>query len=121
MSYGESLSNWRQRLKDSQLAAIVRERWQRPDRGGAVYVIRIGTLSKIGLSVNPDLRIKSMQLPQAPDEVRIYKMATYAHARSLEAELHRQYAAVRQYGEWFALNDAQLAEIEATCRAWMAH
>lgn len=113
------MRTWKQQLRDRQLASIVAGRWQRPDRGGSVYLIKIGEVYKIGRSVNPDLRIKSMQLPQTPDEVRLFKTATHRASVELEAVLHKKYADKRQFGEWFALTPFQYLEAQAFCAEWV--
>jgi hypothetical protein len=115
MSYGGSLSSWKQQLRVSQLAAMVRDRWQRPPRPCSVYLLRVGELCKIGMSFNAELRIKHLQLPQAPDEAKVFRLASCDQARILEAELHQQYAAKREYGEWFRLTGDDLNEIAKRC------
>jgi len=114
------LSNWKRSLRDSQLAAIVRMRWQRPDRGGSVYLIRIGDVVKIGRSVNPDLRIKQMQLPQSPDSVAVVHCNTYPETIELETLLHQRYEAQRRFGEWFALTPEQVLEARRFASDWVA-
>jgi hypothetical protein len=111
------LTGLKQQLRDRQLAATVRARWHRHERGGAVYLLRIGALCKIGISLDPELRFNETQLPQAPDEARVFRLASYSAARELERALHEQYAARREHGEWFRLSAEDIEAIAAQCSA----
>lgn len=116
-----SFNNWKRRdLR--QLLATIKERWQGQPytpRAGAVYIIKIGTAYKIGCSVNAELRIKAMQLPQQPDVARIFRTPLYTQCQELEKALHEKYAPQRRYGEWFELADSDLAEIDRFCEDWL--
>lgn len=108
------------RLRDRQSLAMATARLQaatpkRPERLGAIYVIKVGDRHKIGLSLNPEQRIAGMQLPERPQVVLIYRTKK---ARGLEQALHRKYAAHRLHGEWFKLDKPQLVEIAKVCEAW---
>lgn len=85
------------------------------DRQAAVYVIKIDTLYKIGLSLTPEQRIKAMQLPCRPEVVLIFRTPK---ASELEQTLHRKYHEQRKHGEWFELDKPQIAEILKVCEAW---
>lgn len=118
-SYGENLKLLK-RLRDSQWMSTATARLQamapiRPERVGAIYVIKIGNRYKIGLSLNPENRIASMQLPQKPEVVLIFRTPK---ASELEKTLHRKYQAQRCIGEWFELEKPQIAEILKVCEAW---
>jgi hypothetical protein len=107
-------------LRDRQWVSTAIARLQaatpeRPERMGAIYVIRIGDRYKIGLSLNPEQRIASMQLPAKPDVVLIFRTSK---AAELERTLHTKYAAHREHGEWFLLQKPQIAEIHKVCEAW---
>lgn len=86
-----------------------------PERVASVYVVKVGPLYKIGMSVDPEKRIRTMQLPEKPDVVRIYEAQ---RARELECVLHQRFHAHREYGEWFLLNDDSLAEIDRCVETW---
>lgn len=73
-------------------------------RRKAIYLIRLNGLTKIGKSVEPERRIKNMQLPGKPDWVYI---AWSANADEDEKKLHRWFASSRRYGEWFELSTEQ--------------
>lgn len=57
-----------------------------------------GGLIKIGYAINPQKRLAEIQR-MSPATLRI--LATIEGDRKREAELHRQYASLRIYGEWF--------------------
>jgi hypothetical protein len=88
---------------------------KRPERIGAIYVIKIGDLYKIGNSLTPEQRIANMQLPGKPDVVLIFRCRKWVQ---LEGTLHKKYAAHREHGEWFRLTKPQIAEIHKVCEAW---
>lgn len=70
-------------------------------RRAALYVIRNETSGqiKIGRSVDPDHRLRTLQTG-CPDRLRIE--ALVAAAGDTERLLHQDLAAFRQRGEWFA-------------------
>lgn len=115
------MSDSTQRPKwDRQSASMERLRSQWSKRGGAVYLIRIGEVVKIGRSVNPTMRIKTLQLPQTPDEAHFIHADNYADCVFLEAALHEKFAQFRTYGEWFALSPLQVIEALAFAKDWQA-
>jgi hypothetical protein len=77
-----------------------------PKRRKAIYLIKLHGVTKIGKSVNPELRVKNMQLPGKPEWVHIHWVDD---ADKLEKELHQFFATSRRHGEWFALSDAQVS------------
>jgi hypothetical protein len=106
------VSRW---IESPALRRAIEKAPQRPERVTSVYVIKIGPLYKIGLSVDPQKRIKAMQLPQKPDVVRLYQVSK---ARELEAVLHKRFAPHREWGEWFVISESALAEIDACVETW---
>lgn len=93
--------------------------WSRFDicesREGGVYIIRIDSLSKIGCSVEPERRVKQMQLPKKPEVLLIVMCPKW---RQLEEALHRRFATQRRHGEWFALDDDALQDAQRIALAW---
>lgn len=71
---------------------------------GTIYVVQIRgqDMVKIGYGVNPDRRLQQIQhgagMPGAL--VTLHRARGY---RATERALHRQFAAVRLFGEWFRL------------------
>lgn len=116
------MSNWKQQLEVRQSLAIAKSRWQgppKPDREGSVYIIRIGSVYKIGKSYDAELRIKSMQLPQAPDEVKVFRCKNNKVSLELEAALHKCFKRQRKHGEWFELNHEQYLNAQLICAEWV--
>jgi hypothetical protein len=87
----------------------------RPPRQRAVYVVQYGETYKIGLSVNPLLRIKSFMLPELVATMRVYWVPK---ANEFERALHQKYAAHREFGEWFRLPETALNEMDALAEQW---
>ncbi len=84
-------------------------------RQRAVYVVQYGETYKIGLSVNPMLRIKAFMLPELVATMRVYWVP---RAAEFERELHKTYAAHREFGEWFRLPATALAEMDVLAEEW---
>lgn len=97
-------------LRDRQPWSTLPSHWQRAiSPVSYVYVIRIGELYKIGVSVHPYARIKSMQLPETAEVCRIYLSRS---AYVLERQLHGMFADCREHGEWFRLPEGALPRID---------
>ena len=80
-----------------------------------LYVIRLGEFYKIGVSLNPRERVRSMMLHQEPTPVRIYETPD---AYALEKALHKRFANKRGYGEWFELLQDDLLEIDQMAKVY---
>ena len=78
-----------------------------PKRRKAVYLIRLNGLTKIGKSVDPQRRIKGMQLPGKPEWIYI---AWSDDADGEEKRLHQFFSHSRKHGEWFDLTIEQAAQ-----------
>lgn len=87
----------------------------RPERPRSVYVLKVGEMFKIGLSVDPEKRIKSLQTSKRRDWLRSYEVP---FAPELERALHKRFKDKREYGEWFLLNADDLKRIERIARHW---
>lgn len=72
-----------------------------------IYVITDGLHSKIGISVNPERRLKSLQTGSAKPLrlLRMYEVSTRRKALKIEKQLHRMFwqSRCRINGEWFLL------------------
>ena len=91
-------------------------------RPNFLYLFR-GTTSgliKIGVSQDPVGRLSRIQVDEATEPLDLVDMAAVDEAYRLETTLHRRYAAkrrefpsrvVRRSREWFALTEAELAEV----------
>ena len=80
----------------------------RSPRFGYVYILKSQDgYYKIGKSVTPEVRIKSLGvvLPFAIEPIHLIKAADYSSA---EIMLHKKYAEQRVRGEWFALDRCDL-------------
>jgi hypothetical protein len=75
--------------------------------GPDVYFARLGDLIKIGISKDPEARAYSLNAEL---------MGTLPGGRTLEKELHKEFVALRERGEWFRVDDALLARIEELLR-----
>lgn len=82
-------------------------------RAGYVYVLHSPTGAyKIGYTVNPASRAKTFNV-KLPFEVEFDTLIQTDDMRGLEAELHERYWHKHINGEWFALDESDLAELRA--------
>jgi len=71
-----------------------------------VYFFATGEVVKIGRSLNPDKRVKTLKGTKAPEGVDIAAgrlLGTIPGGCRVESELHRLFRAHRLVGEWFSL------------------
>lgn len=90
---GELIHRWRLRYLIPRDIA--------PDVRGYVYFIQheTGGLIKIGISENPERRLKGFNANSHDPRYRI--LATASGGRMLEEALHQKFAGARAHGEWF--------------------
>jgi hypothetical protein len=76
---------------------------------GYVYLIKMDSHYKIGISKNPKRRLKAFStMPQEVEVILTAKVNDYAR---IEEELHEKYKEKRVRGEWFELDDLEVKEI----------
>lgn len=71
-----------------------------PFARGNIYFAKAGTRLKIGFAKNVDTRIKALQTG-CPDRIEV--LGTMPGDRREEQAYHRQFAHLREVGEWFRL------------------
>ncbi len=82
----------------------------RNDRG-YTYLITNGTHYKIGITTKtPVSRVAELQTG-SPTKISISGYSYNSNALAMELELHKKFASKRLEGEWFALNDDDVAII----------
>ena len=75
---------------------------------GYVYVVHCAGAYKIGVSVDPDSRVKNLCAPYPITYVfKIYTEDMYG----LEKELHERYAHLHTNGEWFLLSEEDIKDL----------
>lgn len=81
-------------------ATVTRE--EHADVPAAVYFVLGGDLLKIGLSINPEKRLRALR-SASPLELTMHRLVACSRAESriIERELHRQFGAFRHHDEWF--------------------
>lgn len=74
-------------------------------RNQSVYVMETESdLVKIGVSVNPKVRTKSISTQSGFKITREFHTKKYSNALALEKELHTFFKDCRVYGEWFKVD-----------------
>ena len=77
---------------------------------GYVYLVKMGEHYKIGISKQPSLRLKEFTLlPYPLEKICIKKVNNY---KNCEEELHKIFAKKRVRGEWFSLEEKDIAFIK---------
>lgn len=79
-----------------------------------VYVMRSGKYYKIGWAVDPEKRMKEMQVGN-PKKIRIigrFPVSTHKKARKLEAAIHQKFKHQHHRGEWYRLKEKDLEFFE---------
>lgn len=75
------------------------------DRGGFVYVIRVGERCKIGKAKDLKTRIRSLHLPSVP---KVIAEKYSDDPLELERVLHDKFKHLRERGEWFRLGASEI-------------
>lgn len=83
------------------------------ERGGFVYLIKSPYGHKIGKTKNMKQRSQLFSV-KLPFPIEILRYGWFDDYSLAEAQFHREYAHKRLEGEWFNLNEAEIAAI--TCR-----
>lgn len=79
----------------------------------SVYVMKSGSLFKIGVAANPEARLISLRTGSPKIEL-VYKSKMVSNAYSVEGKLHQIFKAFCIGGEWFAVpSESEL--IESVC------
>lgn len=84
-----------------------------PDGAAYVYLVEAAGRYKIGSAVDVAKRVASIQ---AMCPVPVTVVAAAARDRTYERTLHREFAAQRLHGEWFALTPEQVDELRGRLR-----
>lgn len=79
---------------------------------GIVYLLQAGPFYKIGKTTNFNQRLKQIKL-QLPYPVTVVHTISTTEISAIETFWHRKFAHQRTNGEWFTLNDAEVAEFKA--------
>ena len=87
-----------------------------PELGPFVYYIQCGSFLKIGTSINPEKRCDQLRRGGKATRPSLWvgnpKLIAYVPGNvSRERELHREFAATRDQGEWFLLDDALVEHV----------
>jgi len=88
-----------------------------PELGPFVYYIQCGSFVKIGTSINPEKRCDQLRRGGKAVRPSLWVgnprlIAYYPGNVAAERELHRQFAAKRDQGEWFLLDEELVEHID---------
>lgn len=107
-----------QELKDQKLVSTYKPR-EDPVRPRQVYFIRCEGFVKIGISSDPEQRLKNIQrsgngtlAPKLIDLTTAEIVVTTPGSFSTESQLHKKFAHLREVGEWFRIDDELTAYID---------
>lgn len=82
------------------------------EKPGFVYLFKVGTLYKIGLSINPPNRVKAVKSPEGLTAEIIHTIKV-DHMWQAEAEWHQRFRDERFQLEWFSLTEEDVAEFKS--------
>lgn len=85
------------------------DRSHRPKKVASVYFIGAGDRIKIGFSYRPTERLKDLQTSH---HLTLELLATMPGSYQTEARLHKQFAHLKQKGEWFVARPELMALID---------
>ena len=87
---------------------------------GFLYLIRdeFTGYIKIGISLNPNKRIKQLQTGNSNELTLIYSIQTEYYIK-LESTLHRHYKHLNIHNEWFDLTINELNDIESVIQRYI--
>jgi predicted GIY-YIG superfamily endonuclease len=73
-------------------------------RKDKLYIMQCNNYIKIGVSKNPERRIKSLQTGN-PYKIKLILAIEDSAAYDLEYQFHKYYEKEKSVGEWFEIND----------------
>ena len=90
-----------------------------PELGPFVYYIQCGAFVKIGTSINPESRVRQLERGGKAKRPSLWvgspKLIAYMPGNvAKERELHRQFAATRDEGEWFLMTEDLIEHVDDT-------
>lgn len=88
-----------------------------PELGPFVYYIQCGSFIKIGTSINPESRVDQLRRGGKAIRPSLWvedpRLIAYVPGNvAKERELHRQFASLRDNGEWFLMNDELIEHVQ---------
>ena len=89
------------------------------DGPGYLYVAASLNLTKIGIASNVKARLRTLNAGSAAEVALLFArvFASYAEAAAAERLLHERFAPHRHHGEWFLLQDDDLASLRSELEA----
>lgn len=85
---------------------------------GVVYLLKSGSNYKIGQTIKLDKRLKQVKL-LLPDPVTVEHKILTNDPAELERLWHRRFASKRKGGEWFELDDKDVADFRSHSEMWI--
>lgn len=87
-----------------------------PELGPFVYYIQCGAFIKIGTSINPESRVKQLERGGKALRPSIWvgnpSLIAYLPGNvTKERSLHHEFAAIRDQGEWFLMNEELIEHV----------
>ena len=79
-----------------------------------LYLIECQNLYKIGVAHDVVNRLATLQTGN-PFQLRVVDCYEFANAEVVERGLHQKFSLIRKRGEWFALNQGDLSQLNEIC------
>lgn len=72
-----------------------------PEKRGFVYIVKFNNLVKIGVSVKPDRRVRTLETQQGRNHQAVIVLGSFLNYRTVEKAIHRKLEISRVEGEYF--------------------
>lgn len=106
-----SQTYWAKQKREKRKSAVAEiDNFTNDETVGFVYLVKMGEHYKIGISIYPDVRLKEFtQLPHPLEKILAIRVRDYKYC---EEELHKIFAKKRVRGEWFSLEEKDIAFVK---------
>jgi hypothetical protein len=102
-------------LRLPALRAMYAQAAKPEEKAGFLYVAEAGGLTKIGITTNPDSRMKALAAAGGRSVwlAKLFSFQTIEHARIIERAAHEHFAPKRSAGEWFKITPDEATALVA--------
>lgn len=112
VEYVKGLDRCKKQLQTQKKIEQIESKESKPtdlQQNGYVYLVKMGETYKIGISINPENRLKEFtKLPYPLEYICVEKVYNYG---KVEQQLHSVFAGKNIRGEWFLLDDTDVSFI----------
>jgi len=104
----------RNKMKAEENRVLTENDYKRSISSSYLYLMESGQAIKIGISKNPEDRLK--QLAIGNSDIKLIFKKLYKNAAKKEESLHKRFGNKRIYGEWYSLAKEDIDYIKGTSK-----